>query len=439
MNEQQQLEASILGALLLFRDTHHKVIPVLDGDSFTIERNRLVYTAIKSLYDNNRPIDLVTVADSMNKNKTLAMIGGAYELTELSRSVGSGLNAEYHAHVLKEKQLRRNLEILAHHYSNCAHDESIDIFEMLDKLQSEVIQMGSVSATNKIVNMSMLVPEVLEQAEHAKKHKDVLLGIPTGFTNLDRITNGWKQPDLIIIAGRPAMGKTSFAVQCAINAADISNISVGLFSLEMSRHQIARKIMSNKAEIPASDIERGNFNDLSNTKRYCEKLGIYVNDTPGLSIMEFRSSARKMVKEYGCKMIVVDYLQLMTVDYRKGATRENEVSRISAALKATAKELEVPVIALSQLSRGVEGRGSKVPSLADLRESGAIEQDADIVIFLYRPEYYGIMEDEDGKNTDGMAKVIIAKHRNGPVDVVDVTFIQKWTKFINHTNAFEKF
>jgi replicative DNA helicase len=338
--------------------------------------------------------------------------------------------------VITEMAIKRALISVASEIQHDAYEDTTDVFHLLDKTESSLFEISESNIRKNYENMRSLMAQAIDELQERKNHKDGLTGVPSGFTALDRMTSGWQRSDLIIIAARPGMGKTAFVVSALRNAAVEFNQPVAIFSLEMSSVQLVNRLISAEAELESEKIKKGNlaeyeWQQLIHKTNKLSEAPIYIDDTPALSILELRAKCRRLKAQHDVQLVVIDYLQLMSGDASKGGgNREQEIASISRALKGIAKELNIPVIALSQLSRAVETRGGdKRPQLSDLRESGSIEQDADMVMFLYRPEYYGITEDDQGMPTQGTGEVIIAKHRNGSLDTVALKFIGKFTKF----------
>ena len=431
------IEEAVLGALMLERDALSTVIDILHPESFYKEAHSKIYEAIVQLFNHSEPVDIKTVVHQLRRNGTLEIVGGAYYIADLTARVNSAANIEYHARIISEQSIKRELIRISSEIQQEAYEDTIDVFNLLDKAEQSLFDVSESHIRKNYDKMSSLLTKAIEQIEEKKEKKDGLTGIASGFTALDRITSGWQPSDLVIIAARPGMGKTAFVVSAMRNAAVDWNEPVALFSLEMSSVQLVNRLISAEAELESEKIKNGKLADyeweqLLHKTSKLSNAPIFIDDTPGLSILELRAKARRLVAQHGVRMIIIDYLQLMTGDTSKNASgnREQEIASISRALKGLAKELNVPVIALSQLSRAVETRGGdKKPQLSDLRESGSIEQDADMVMFLYRPEYYGITQGEDGMPLTGVGELIIAKHRNGRTDTVQLKFIGRYTKF----------
>ncbi|MEM9327398.1 MAG: replicative DNA helicase [Bacteroidota bacterium] len=431
------VEEAVLGALMLERDALSTVIDILKAESFYRDAHKHIYEAIVQLFNNSEPVDIKTVVHQLRKNGTLEVVGGAYYIAELTTKVNSAANIEYHARIIAEQSIKRELIRISGEIQQDAYEDTVDVFKLLDRAEQSLFDVSESHIRKNYDKMSTLLNMAIQEIEERKNREDGLTGVPSGLTALDRVTSGWQASDLVIIAARPGMGKTAFVLSALRNAALDFKHAVAIFSLEMSSVQLVNRLISAEAELESEKIKRGDLQDyeweqlLHKTSKLSE-APIFIDDTPGLSILELRAKSRRLVAQHGVKLIIIDYLQLMTGDTSKsaGGNREQEIASISRALKGIAKELNVPVIALSQLSRAVETRGGdKKPQLSDLRESGSIEQDADMVMFLYRPEYYGITQGEDGTPLNGTGEVIIAKHRNGRLENVQLKFIGKFTKF----------
>ncbi len=433
------LEEAVLGALMLEKDALSAVIDILKPDVFYKDSHQKIFEAIQALFQRSSPVDILTVTAQLRQQGDLEMIGGAYYITELTNRVASAANIEYHARIISQKFIQRELIRISTEIISNAYEDTTDIFDLLDHAEKNLFDIAQNNLRRDSRKMDDIIRESLENLEKIKDKVDGLTGVPSGFTALDRITSGWQPSDLVIIAARPAMGKTAFVLSCARNAAVQFNKPVVFFSLEMSSVQLVNRLISGETEIEQEKIKRGHLAEWEWQKLH-SKIGalteapLFIDDTPALNIFEFRAKCRRLKAQYDIQMIIIDYLQLMHgKSDGKGGNREQEIGSISRALKSVAKELNVPVIALSQLSRAVETRpgAAKKPVLSDLRESGSIEQDADMVLFLYRPEYYGLTEDEQGRSTIGIGEVIVAKHRNGETGTVPLRFVGKYVKFID--------
>ncbi len=439
------LEEAVLGALMLEKDALTMVIDILKPESFYKESNQHIFKAVVELFDRSEPVDILTVTNHLRINGNLEFAGGAYYITSLTARVTSAANIEYHARVVAEQAIKRDLISIATEIHKDAYEDTTDVFDLLNKTEQSLYQVSESNIRKNYADMRSLMGQALKELQSKKDHDNSLTGVPTGFTDLDRLTSGWQKNDLIILAARPGMGKTAFVVSAMRNAAVDFKKPVAIFSLEMSSIQLVNRLLSAEAELDSEKIKKGNLEEyewaqLHHKISKLTNAPIFIDDTPALSIRELRTKCRRLKAKNDIQMIIIDYLQLMSGEGNsKGAmgNREQEIASISRALKNLAKELQVPVIALSQLSRSVETRGGdKRPQLSDLRESGAIEQDADMVIFLYRPEYYKIEQDEMGNPLKGVGEVIIAKHRNGSLDTVQLKFIGKYTKFADLDRSF---
>ncbi len=435
------LEEAVLGALMLEKDALSAVIDILKPEIFYKDAHQKIFKAIQTLFTASSPVDILTVSAQLRQEGELEMIGGAFYITELTNRVASAANIEYHARIISQKFIQRELIRISTDIINQSYEDTSDVFELLDFAEKNLFDIAQNNLRRDSRKMDDIVKESLKQLEALRGKDGSLTGVPSGFTALDKVTNGWQKSDLVIIAARPAMGKTAFVLSCARNAAVQFGKAVVVFSLEMSSVQLTNRLISGEAEIEQEKIRKGSLENWE-WQQMTSKIGklseapLIIDDTPALNVFEFRAKCRRLKAQYDIQMIIIDYLQLMQgkSDGKGGGgggNREQEISSISRALKQVAKELNVPVIALSQLSRAVENRpgGSKKPMLSDLRESGAIEQDADMVLFLYRPEYYGLDQDENGNPTAGVGEVIIAKHRNGETGSVNLRFIGKYVKF----------
>jgi replicative DNA helicase len=431
-----ELEEAVLGALMLDNEALSDTIDILKPEYFYRMEHQKIFDAIIVLFNESKPVDILTVIEQLKKMGALENIGGAFYITGLTNSVASSANTEYHARIIVEKFIQRSLIQISSNIIKDSFDETIDVFDLLSKAEQDLFSVTEGSLRKSYDKMSVLITNAIQSIEELKNKKDGLSGVPSGFSKLDRVTSGWQKSDLIIIAGRPGMGKTALALTMARNIAINHKTPIGIFSLEMSSDQLVNRLISSESEIPSGKLRKGNleeyeFVQLHEKIRDLAEAPIYIDDTPGLSVFELRAKARRLVKNHGVQIIIVDYLQLMTAGGNKSGNREQEISTISRSLKGIAKELKIPVIALSQVNRGVESRTStsKRPILADLRESGAIEQDADIVTFIYRPEYYKIYEWENSDDSRGQAEIIIAKHRNGSLENIRLKFISNLAKF----------
>tara|TARA_B100000902_G_scaffold399539_1_gene470894 strand:+ start:15462 stop:16928 length:1467 start_codon:yes stop_codon:yes gene_type:complete len=438
------LEISVLGSILIDNEALSDSIDILKQEYFYKTEHQYIYEAISNLFQNSNPIDILTVTEELKRLGNLKKVGGASYISNLTTKISSSANTEYHARIIAEKFIQRKLINISSGIIEESLDDTIDVFETLNKAEQELFNITEGTLRKSYDDMSDLINISLKNIEKLKNKEEGLSGIPSGFKNLDKITSGWQKSDLIICAARPGMGKTAFALTMARNIAIDHDIGVALFSLEMSSEQLVNRLISSESEIEAGKLRKGDLQDhewiqLHSKIKNLSKAPIYIDDTPAISVFELRAKARRLVKKHQVKMIIVDYLQLMTAG-GKGGNREQEISTISRSLKGISKELNIPVMALSQVNRSLEQRsgiGSKRPMLSDLRESGAIEQDADIVTFIYRPEYYRINEWEDGENCSGQAEIIVAKHRNGGLADVRLKFRAQYAKF-SELDSFEE-
>ena len=434
-----EVEKAVLGALMIDKDAYAVVCETLRPDSFYEPRNQMVYEAIRDLSMEEKPVDVLTVTEQLAKNGTLEQVGGPVYISELSSRVASSANIEYHAHIVAQKSLARQLISFAGDIETYAFDETSDIDELMQHAEGSLFELSQRNMKKDYTQIDPVIRNAVEVIQKAAQNKDGLTGVSTGYHKLDDITSGWQNSDLVIVAGRPAMGKTAFALSMAKNIAADLQIPMAFFSLEMSNVQLVNRLIANNCEIAGSKILNGQLTPDEwerLDKRLPALLGapLYVDDTPGLSVFELRTKARRLVREHNIKLIMIDYLQLMNANGMRFSSRQEEVSTISRSLKGLAKELDIPIIALSQLNRGVEnreGNEGKRPQLSDLRESGAIEQDADMVLFVHRPEYYGFKQDDHGNDLRGKAEIIIAKHRKGATGTVVLTFRGEFTRFEN--------
>ena len=433
------LEEAVLGALMLEKDALSSVIDILKPEVFYVDKHQRIFATIHKLFEKSSPVDILTVTAQLRQAGELEMIGGAYYITELTNRVASAANIEFHSRIIIQKFIQRELIRISTEVINSAYEDTSDVLDLLDKAEKNLFDIAQNNLRRDSRKMDDILHESLREIEALKNKKDGLTGVASGFTELDRMTSGWQKSDLVIIAARPAMGKTAFVLSCARNAAVDFDKPVVVFSLEMSSVQLVNRLISGETEIEQEKIRKGQLEEWE-WQQIHSKIGrleaatLIIDDTPALNIFEFRAKCRRLKSQHDIQLIIIDYLQLMhgkAEGKGGGGNREQEIGSISRALKSVAKELNVPVIALSQLSRAVENRpgASKRPMLSDLRESGSIEQDADMVLFLYRPEYYGMTEDEDGSPTQGVGEVIIAKHRNGETGRVRLKFVGKYVKF----------
>ncbi len=432
------LETAVLGAIMLEKDAAITVIDILRPDSFYKEIHQKIFRAIVALVTESSPVDMLTVSDQLKKTKDLDVVGGAAYIAQLTNMVASSAHIEFHAHIIQQKYIQRELIRVSSEILSNAYDDSIDVNDLIDDAESKIFEVASGNIKRETQEIGQLLKEATAKIEEAGKRESHLVGVPSGFTKLDRLTAGWQPSDLIIVAARPSMGKTAFVLSMARNIAVDHKKSVAIFSLEMSSLQIVNRLIVAETELPSDKIRSGRLSadewrQLEYKISPLEKARLFIDDTPGITIFELRAKCRRLKQQHGIDIIIIDYLQLMNGTPETKNNREQEISTISRSLKALAKELEVPVIALSQLNRMVEQRsGNKRPQLSDLRESGAIEQDADIVMFINRPEKYGIEEfEDDHMPTKGIGEIIVAKHRNGALDDVRLRFKQDIARFMD--------
>ena len=435
----RELEVAVLGALMLEKDAYSIVSEILKPECFYEKAHEKIFSAIVDLAVSQRPVDMLTVTEQLRRRGELEDVGGPVYIAQLTSQVASSAHIEYHARIIAQKYLARELISFAAQVENSAFDETIDVDDLMQEAEGKLFEISQRNVKKDVTQINPVIKDALEMLERAANQKEGLSGLRTGFGGLDKITSGWQDSDLVIIAARPAMGKTAFVLSMAKNMAVDFNIPVALFSLEMSNVQLVNRLIVNVCEIPGEKIKSGRlegyeWQQLDFKIKELYDAPIYIDDTPSLSVFELRTKARRLVREHGIKCIIIDYLQLMNASGMNFGSREQEVSMISRSLKGLAKELNIPIIALSQLNRGVEARQGvegKRPQLADLRESGGIEQDADMVCFIHRPEYYKITEDERGNSLIGLAEIIIAKHRNGATGDVRLRFKSEYAKFMN--------
>lgn len=440
-----ELEQAVLGALMLEKDAYTTVCDLLKPECFYEPVDRKIYEAIQHLGASQRPIDMLTVTEQLRADGTLEEVGGPAFVSALTMRVASSANVEYHARIVAQKYLARELITFAAEIEKKAFDESNDVDDLLQEAEGRLFEISQRNVKKDVTQIDPVITQAIGQIQAAANRASGLSGLESGFHELDKLTSGWQNSDLIIIAARPAMGKTAFVLSMAKNMAINYNIPVAVFSLEMSQVQLVNRLISNVCELESEKIKSGQLTErewdqLMARSKHLYGSSLYIDDTPSLSIFELRTKARRLVREYNVQMIIIDYLQLMNASGMRFGSREQEVSMISRSLKQLAKELNIPIVALSQLNRSVENRGDskegKRPQLSDLRESGAIEQDADIVCFIHRPEYY-LRSDTDAAGNDirGLAEFIVAKHRSGRVDDVKLRFKAKYARFENWDDA----
>ena len=440
-----EVEDAVLGAIMLDQDAFQDVVEILKPEYFYKEVNRIIFNAMTELNKRMSPIDMMTLTNELSNEGNLETVGGRSYLVKLTANMISAVNVEHHARIVFQKYIQRSLIGLGTRMQETGYDDSKDIQDMLDEAESGLFDLSSGSLKREVSPISPVIEEAIVQMNEASKRTDGLSGIPSGFPSIDKVTSGWQEATMIVIAARPAMGKTAFVLSMARKMAVEHHKSVAIFSLEMSNVELVKRMMVAQTEIPSDKIKNGRLSD-ADWKQFHDRIKqlsdakIYVDDTPGLSIYDLRAKCRILKKKYDIDIIIIDYLQLMTAGgaLRAGGNRQEEVSTISRNLKGLAKELKIPVVALSQLNRSVESRptsgnggvgDSHRPQLSDLRESGAIEQDADMVCFLHRPEYYKITEDENGNSLVGITNFIIAKHRSGALEDINIRFQPELIRF----------
>ncbi len=438
-----ELEESILGALMIEKDSFAVVAELLQPGCFYKEAHEKIFKAIVDLSTKEDPVDVYTVTEQLKKNGTLEEVGGAYYIASLTAKVASAAHLEYHAKIISQKFLARELIRVSTDIQSQAFDDKTDIIDLIQEAEGQIFEVSQRNIKKDVQQIDPIIREALKRIQAAAARSEGLSGITSGFHALDAVTSGWQKSDLIVIAARPAMGKTAFVLSMAKNIAVDNKIPCAVFSLEMSNVQLVNRLIVNVCQITGDKIKNGRLEEhewkqLDHKIKDLEGAPIFIDDTPSLSILELRTKARRLVHDHGVQIIIIDYLQLMNAQGMSFFSREQEVSLISRSLKGLAKELDIPIIALSQLNRGVESRGAsnaaegKKPQLSDLRESGAIEQDADMVCFIHRPEYYKILQDPTtGKDLHGVAQIIIAKHRNGATCDVDLKFKNEFARFAN--------
>lgn len=434
----RELEEAVLGAIMLEKGAFDAIVETLKPECFYVDAHQNIFKAFQGLSQKNMPIDMLTVVEELKTRGELEDVGGAYYITKLTNAVVSTANIEAHARIILQKFIQRELIRISGEIIGDAYEDSTDVFDLLDVSENKMFSITNNYLRKNYEDIGNALAKAISRIDEMRKKKEDISGVPSGFSALDRVTFGWQPTDLIILAARPSMGKTAFALNLARNAAlsPVKKTPVGVFSLEMSASQLVQRILSAESEIALEKIARGKLEDYEYLQLQSkgvvrlEQSEIFIDDTPALNIFEFRAKARRLVNKHKVGLIIIDYLQLMSGSGDRNSNREQEISNISRSLKALAKELGIPIIALSQLSRAVETRKeSKIPQLSDLRESGAIEQDADMVMFLYRSEYYENYTNEHGESTRGETIVRIAKHRNGSLDTIKLRALLHIQKF----------
>lgn len=430
------MEEAVLGAIMLEKEAVITILDILRPESFYREAHQKIFKAISDLSSKEFPVDLYTVTEELRATNELESVGGPIYLTQLTAKVVSAANVDYHARIVAQKYIQRELIRVSTEIQTRSFDDSYDVTELLDYSENALFQIAEGNIKREVAPINVVIKEAIREIEEAGKREDALIGTPSGFTKLDRLTSGWQKSELVIIAARPSMGKTAFALSMARNMAIDHNKHVAIFSCEMSSIQLVNRLIIAETDIPGDKIKNGRLSEeewkqLDTRIKKLVQAPIFIDDTPAISIFELRAKCRRLMAQHKLDIVIVDYLQLMSGPENAGS-REQEVSNISRSLKSIAKELNVPILALSQLNRSVEMRGgTKRPLLSDLRESGAIEQDADMVVFIHRQDKFGIPTFEDGSSTKGIAEIILAKNRNGPVDDVRLRFREEKAQFVD--------
>jgi replicative DNA helicase len=440
----KDLEEAVLGAIMLEKSAFDTVIEILKPECFYVEAHQRIFKSMQSLANKSQPIDILTVAEELRSKDELEMVGGAYYVTKLTNAVVSSANIEAHSRIVLQKFIQRELIRISGEIIGDAFEDTTDVFDLLDDAESKLFEITNNHLRKNFDTIDSVLVKTIQRIEDLRHKNEDVTGVPSGFTHLDRVTYGWQNTDLIILAARPAVGKTAFALNLARNAVMHPGkpTPVALFSLEMSAGQLVQRILAAESEIWLEKIARGKLEEHEMKQLYARGIQrlaqapLFIDDTPALNIFELRAKCRRLKNKHNIGMIIIDYLQLMSgTGENRNSNREQEISNISRNLKGLAKELNIPIIALSQLSRAVEQRGAKegsrVPQLSDLRESGAIEQDADMVMFLYRPEYYDVTTNAEGENIKGLTEVKIAKHRNGSLETIKLKALLHIQKFTN--------
>ena len=434
----RDLEEAVLGAVMLEKSAFDTIIEILKPECFYVDAHQEIFKSFQNLAQKSTPIDMLTVVEELKTNGKLDEIGGPYYITKLTNAVVSTANIEAHSRIILQKFIQRELIRISGEIIGDAYEDSTDVFDLLDDSETKMFNITNNYLKKNYEDIGNALAKAINRIDELRTSKEDISGVPSGFSSIDRVTYGWQPTDLIVLAARPSVGKTALALNLARNAAlhPLKPTGVGIFSLEMSASQLVQRILSAESEIPLEKIARGKLEEYEyqqlHTKgiKKLEQAPIFIDDTAALNIFEFRAKARRLVNKHNIGLIIIDYLQLMSGVGNGGANREQEISNISRNLKALAKELNIPIIALSQLSRAVETRKeSKMPQLSDLRESGAIEQDADMVMFIYRPEYYETFANENGESTRGETHIKIAKHRNGSLENIKLRALLHIQKF----------
>jgi len=437
----RDLEEAVLGAIMLEKSAFDTVVEILKPECFYVDAHQRIYRAMQSLAQKSMPIDMLTVVEELKLKEELELIGGPYYVTKLTNAVVSSANIETHARIILQKFIQRDLIRISGEIISDAYEDATDVFDLLDEAESKLFDITNNHLRKNFDSIDTVLVKTIQRIEDMRNRQEDITGVPSGFSSLDRVTYGWQPTDLVILAARPSVGKTAFALNLARNAAlsAVKPTPIAFFSLEMSSSQLVQRILSAESEIWLEKIARGKMEEHEMQQLYrngvkrLQDAKIFIDDTPALNIFELRAKCRRLKNKHNVGLVIIDYLQLMSgTGDKRNANREQEISTISRNLKGLAKELGIPIIALSQLSREVEKRkeGDKMPQLSDLRESGAIEQDADMVMFLYRPEYYNITANELGESNKGETHVRIAKHRNGSLETIKLRALLHIQKFV---------
>lgn len=437
----RDLEEAVLGAIMLEKSAFDTVVEILKPECFYVDAHQRIYRAMQSLAQKSMPIDMLTVVEELRLKEELELIGGPYYVTKLTNAVVSSANIETHARIILQKFIQRDLIRISGEIISDAYEDATDVFDLLDEAESKLFDITNNHLRKNFDSIDTVLVKTIQRIEDMRNRQEDITGVPSGFSSLDRVTYGWQPTDLVILAARPSVGKTAFALNLARNAAlsAVKPTPIAFFSLEMSSSQLVQRILSAESEIWLEKIARGKMEEHEMQQLYrngvkrLQDAKIFIDDTPALNIFELRAKCRRLKNKHNVGLVIIDYLQLMSgTGDKRNANREQEISTISRNLKGLAKELGIPIIALSQLSREVEKRkeGDKMPQLSDLRESGAIEQDADMVMFLYRPEYYNITANELGESNKGETHVRIAKHRNGSLETIKLRALLHIQKFV---------
>lgn len=425
-----EAEQAVLGSMMLDKEAVYTALELLEPEDFYKEAHQLIFAAIIHLETQGQPIDMITLTEELHRQNSIEKIGGVGYIAEVANIVPTAANIRHYAEIVEGKTILRKLIRVSTNIANRCYEDEEDTYELLDNAEKLILEIAENRNFSGLIPLKQVLGTTLEKIEYLANNKGNITGVPSFFTDLDNMTSGWQASDLIILAARPAMGKTSFGLNIAQNAAIRGKTSVAVFSLEMSKEQLVQRLMSSEAMIDQHKLRTGRLLDeewvrLTRAAQPLSTADIYIDDTPAISVLELRAKARRLKAEKDLGLIIIDYLQLMRIG-RREENRQQEISEISRSLKALARELNVPVIALSQLSRAVEQTQDKRPALSHLRESGALEQDADLVMFIYREDYYNPESEKPG-----IAEIIIAKHRNGPTGTVEMGFIKEFTKFVN--------